>query len=253
MIDWEDTAIVLGQRKHAENDVIVSVLTREHGRHSGLVKGGASRRLRGLLQPGTNIHVRWRARLEDHLGNYTCELQTAVPPDVLSSAGRLAALVSACGLLELVLPEREVHTALYDLCESMFIRLAYDDWAASYCDFERGLLESLGFGLQLEACVATGVTVGLKYVSPKSGCAVSADAGAPYHNRMLLFPEIFRRVDAGNVTDVVAGLFVTGYFLQQHVLDLLGKPFPEARERLINRLNRCAQSGTKMTVLGGKE
>lgn len=238
MIDWEDTAIILGRRKHGENDLILTALTRDHGRHVGLVKGGTSRRHRGALEPGNVVSVRWRARLEDHLGNYSCELHTAVMPEILSSPGRLAALVSLCGVLEAALPEREPHAELYDLCVGVVSHLFEDDWAAYYADFERGLLETLGFGLHLDACVATGTDEDLCYVSPKSGCAVCADAGQPYHDRLLPFPEVFRRTNVATPSDVVAGLDVTGYFLRQHIFDPSGRPFPEARERLIQKLVR---------------
>ncbi len=238
MIDWEDSAIILGHRKHGEHDLIVSALTQYHGRHSGLVKGGASRRKRGVLEPGTLVSVRWHARLEDHLGNYTCELQHAVMPEVLTSPGRLAALVSLCGVLETALPEREPHSELYSLCVGVIRGLIADDWAGYYADFERGLLETLGFGLYLDTCVATGSADDLCYVSPKSGCAVSAAAGKPYHGKLLPFPDVFRRVEVAEATDVVAGLAVTGYFLRQRIFGPLGAPFPEARDRLIQRLTR---------------
>jgi len=236
MIEWRDTAILLGRRRHGETDVIVTALTRAHGRHAGLVRGGVSRKQRGGLEPGTVVEAAWRARLEDHLGTFTCEARTAIAPEILEDAGRLSALVSTCGLLDMALPERESHADLYDLTADLLTRLAGCDWAACYADFERGVLEALGFGLHLDVCAATGTAEDLRYVSPKSGCAVSGAAGAAYADRLLRFPEVFRRTSVGSGADVVAGLDVTGYFLQRHVLD--GKPFPEARSRLIDRLSR---------------
>jgi len=236
MIEWRDTAILLGRRRHGETDVIVTALTRAHGRHAGLVRGGVSRKQRGGLEPGTVVEAAWRARLEDHLGTFTCEARTAIAPEILEDAGRLSALVSTCGLLDMALPERESHADLYDLTADLLTRLAGCDWAACYADFERGVLEALGFGLHLDVCAATGTAEDLRYVSPKSGCAVSAAAGTAYADRLLRFPEVFRRTSVGSGADVVAGLDVTGYFLQRHVLD--GKPFPEARSRLIDRLSR---------------
>ncbi len=240
MVEWQDNAILLGRRKHGETDVIVSALTRGHGRHAGLVKGGVSRRLRGGLEPGTHVAVRWRARLEEHLGSFTCEPLTTITPDVLEDAGRLAALVATCGLLDIALPEREPHPDLYDLCLGLLDRLGGVGWAAAYADFERGLLEALGFGLHLDACVATGTTADLRFVSPKSGGAVCGAAGEPYRDRLLPFPEVFRRTSPPSNADVVAGLAVTGYFLRQHVFDSLGRPSPDARNRLIDRLTRVA-------------
>lgn len=236
MIEWSDTAILLGRRRHGETDVIVTALTRAHGRHAGLVRGGVSRKQRGGLEPGTVVTANWRARLEDHLGSFTCEARHSVSPEIIADAGRLSALVATCALLEIVLPEREPHADLYDLTAALLTRLGGDDWAACYADFERGVLEALGFGLHLDVCAATGTTEDLRYVSPKSGCAVSGAAGAAYADRLLRFPEIFRRTSIGSGADVVAGLDVTGYFLQRHVLE--GKPFPEARARLIDRLAR---------------
>jgi DNA repair protein RecO (recombination protein O) len=241
MIEWSDTAILLGRRRHGETDVIVTALTREHGRHAGLVRGGVSRKQRGGLEPGTVVTANWRARLEDHLGSFTCEARHSVSPEIIADAGRLAGLVATCGLLEMVLPEREPHPDLYDLTADLLGRLAGDDWAACYADFERGVLEALGFGLHLDVCAATGTAEDLRYVSPKSGCAVSGAAGAAYADRLLRFPEIFRRTKPGSGADVVAGLDVTGYFLQRHVLE--GKPFPEARARLIDRLSRRMNDG----------
>jgi DNA repair protein RecO (recombination protein O) len=238
MVEWQDAAILLGRRKYGETDVVVTALTRAHGRHAGLVKGGVSRRLRGGLEPGTVASVRWRARLEEHLGTFACEPVAAVAPAVMEDAGRLAALVSLCGLLDSALPEREPHPELHDLCLALLARLPGVDWAAAYADFERGLLESLGFGLRLESCVVTGATGDLRFVSPKSGCAVCGAAGGPYRDRLLPFPEVFRREGSATDADVVAGLAVTGYFLRRHVFEVLGRPLPEARERLISRLSR---------------
>jgi len=238
MVEWEDAGIVLGRRRHGETDVVLTVLTRSHGRHAGLVKGGQSRRMRGGLEPGTEASLRWRARLEEHLGTFTCEARHAVPPEVMEDAGRLAALVSTCGLLDAALPEREAHPDLFDLCTGLLARLSGTEWAAAYADFERGLLEAMGFGLHLEECAATGTTEDLRYVSPKSGGAVCGAAGEGYRDRLLPFPEVFRRTGPAPDADVVAGLAVTGYFLRRHVLDVLGRPFPEARDRLIERLGR---------------
>jgi DNA repair protein RecO (recombination protein O) len=249
MLEWQDTAILLGRRKYGETDVVITALTRAHGRHAGLVKGGISRRLRGGLEPGTIVTARWRARLEEHLGTFSCEPQTAISPLVMEDAGRLAALVSTCGLLDSALPEREPHPELHDLCCALLERLSDDDWAAAYADFERGLLESLGFGLHLDACVVTGATEDLRFVSPKSGGAVCGDAGEPYRDRLLPFPEVFRRKGAVADTDVVAGLAVTGYFLRRHVFEVLGRSLPEARDRLIDRLARGGKT-TNVALVG---
>lgn len=237
MIAWDDIGIILGRKRFGETDLIVTALTREHGRHAGLVKGGVSRRMRGELEPGSRVTLSWRARLDEHLGSFRHEGAAAVPVAVLEHPARLAALVSACGLLDLALPEREPHPELYALAGELLDRLECGDWAAVYADFERGLLEALGFGLRLDACAVTGAADDLRWVSPKTGCAVSEAAGAAWAARLLPFPEVFRRTGMASYEDVVAGLGVTGYFLERHVLD--GRGFPEARGRLIERLSKA--------------
>ncbi len=237
MIAWDDIGIILGRRRFGETDLIVTALTRDHGRHAGLVKGGVSRRMRGELEPGSRVSLSWHARLDEHLGTFRHEALAAVPLAVLEAPARLAALVSACGLLDLALPEREPHPDLFALAAALLDRLDGADWAAVYADFERGLLEAMGFGLHLDACAATGATDDLRWVSPKTGCAVSGAAGAAWAARLLPFPEVFRRRGVAAMEDVVAGLAVTGYFLERHVLE--GRGFPEARGRLIERLSKA--------------
>lgn len=237
MIAWDDIGIILGRRRFGETDLIVTALTRDHGRHAGLVKGGVSRRMRGELEPGCRVTLSWRARLDEHLGAFRHEGAAAVPLAVLEDPARLAALVSACGLLDLALPEREPHPELFALAEALLDRLEDSDWAAVYADFERGLLEAMGFGLHLDVCAVTGAADDLRWVSPKTGCAVSGAAGAGWAARLLPFPEVFRRTAVAGVEDVVAGLAVTGYFLERHVLE--GRGFPEGRGRLIERLSKA--------------
>jgi DNA repair protein RecO (recombination protein O) len=98
------------------------------------------------------------------------------------------------------------------------------------------LLGELGFGLDLSACAVSGETGDLAYVSPRSGRAVSRSAGKPYHDRLLALPAFLREGSAGDRQAVVAGLALTGYFLERHALSPQGKAMPAARMRLVDRL-----------------
>ena len=184
-MDWADDGIVLSLRRHGESAAVVHLLTREHGRHAGLVRGGNSKKKRGILQPGNEVHASWRARLEEHLGTFTVELLDGHAARVLTDPGRLAAMSSACSLVDICLPEREPHPDLFASFRAMFSILPEAEWAAAYVAWELSLLAELGFGLDLSACAATGVLDDLIYVSPKSGRAVSRDAGAAYREKLL--------------------------------------------------------------------
>jgi len=235
-MEWRDEGIVLAVRRHGEAAAIVSLLTVAHGRHAGLVRGGASRRLRGVLQPGNTVSAAWRARLEEHLGAYTVE------PLVSSAAlygrpGPLAALTAATALVEAALPERAPHPELYRTLADLLDALDGPGWAESYVRWELSLLADLGFGLDLSSCAATGANDGLAYVSPKSGRAVSLSAGEPWGDRLLPLPRFL--APAGGAADarqVVDGLRLTGWFLERHVFEPHGRHTPDARERLVTHL-----------------
>ena len=242
-MDWSDEGIILSARSHGEADVIVEVLTREHGRHMGLVRGGRSRRQRPTLQSGNVVRAHGRARLPEHLGHYTIEMTEARAALALDDATALAGLSTLCSLARL-LPEREPHHALHDTA-----RLVLDHmdeahvWPALLVRWELGLLEELGFGLDLGACAKTGSTQELIYVSPKSGRAVSRDVGAPYADRLLALPA-FLRPNGGTELepqDLLAGFKLTGYFLQLNLFGPRGLAMPETRDRLLKRLERAIE------------
>jgi DNA repair protein RecO (recombination protein O) len=246
-MEWTDDGIVLGVRRHGESSGVVELLTREHGRHLGLVRGAASQRLRPVLQPGNTVRAVWRARLDEHLGLYVIEgLQ-------LRAAGLIAVSHGVYGVTHLaalarLLPERDPHQDIY-------ARLAYalDDFedaggaAVHLVRFELAILAELGFGLDLDNCAATGETRDLIYVSPKSGNAVSRAAGAPWADRLLRLPSFLRDSEDGfhedgangwSDQDLADGFRLTGMFLLRHVLEPRGQGHSDAREGFINAVAR---------------
>ena len=240
-MQWSDDGIVLSARKHGESSAIVQVLTRAQGRHAGLVRGGAGRSKRGILQPGNEIRATWRARLVDHLGNYTVEPVRARAAQVMDDPLRLGALSSACAVAEVALPEREAHPAAYD----GFILLLdaiekAEHWPHIYVRWELGLLGELGFGLDLSACAQTGEVGGLAYISPRTGRAVTAAAAGQYKHRLLKLPAFLSPLGNGDEEsedDVADGLALTGFFLERHVLAPHHMPVPPARTRFVARFN----------------
>jgi DNA repair protein RecO (recombination protein O) len=235
-MDWTDEGILLSLRPHGETSAIASLLTREHGRHAGLVRGGAGKAARAALQAGNRLQVTWKARLADHLGAFTWELDGSFGSVWLHDPLRLAALSSACALAEVCLPEREPHEAVYDGLTEVIFALKGEDWPSLYVRWELGLLGELGYGLDLSCCAASGVTEGLRYVSPRSGRAVSQAAGAAYHDKLLPLPAFLLDETLGDRQAVIAGLGLTAYFIERHVLAPQGKGLPAARSRLVDRL-----------------
>lgn len=249
-MEWTDEGIVLACRRHGESGAIVTLLTRAHGRHAGLVRGGAGRRLRGLYEPGNRVLATWRARLAEHLGHYTCELAEALAARLLDDPLRLAGLAAATAVADAALPEREPHPAVHDRLRALLAALAESPaaaWQAAYVRWELALLADLGFGLDLARCAVTGAATDLAYVSPRSGRAVSAAAGAAYAGRLLRLPAfLLAPAAAAGPAEILAGLELTGHFLRLYVFAhrLDGRPAeggePAARTRLAGRLRRAA-------------
>ena len=236
-MNWSDEGIVLSARKHGEHALVVQLLTHRHGRHAGLVRGGTGRRARGIYQPGNGVKAEWRARLAEHLGSYTCELVAAPTAALLDDPLRLSALAAACAVAESALPEREAHSQLYIRLLDFLVALGDDDWMAAYVEWELLLLADLGYGLDLSACAATGRQDDLIYVSPKSGRAVSREAGEPYRERLLPLPGFLAGGgEAPEAADIAAGLALTGHFLESQVYALLDRPNPAARTRFVDRV-----------------
>ncbi len=238
-MDWSDDGIVLTSRPHGETGLVVSLLTRAHGRHAGFVAGGVSRKARPTWQSGNVVEVAWRAKLSDQLGYYTGELREAHAARAMDNATELAGLSAACGLIDAALPEREPHQALYEGFHAFLTVLGHEGWPAIYVKLELGLLQELGFGLDLDKCAATGATDDLAYISPKTGRAVSRGAAGPYKEKLLALPAF---LSTGGVPSddeqLRQGLDLTGYFLERHVFWPHNKPLPPARARFMQSLQR---------------
>ena len=235
-MEWRDEGVLLQVRKHGENAAIIEVFTAEHGRHAGVVRGAISRKMTPVLQPGAQLDVTWRARLEDHLGSYTVEPIRSRAAAVLSDRMALAALNSTCAMLAFALPDREAHPTLYRRSVTLFDLLGNTaGWPLAYLRWELALLEDLGYGLDLHNCVVNGSRDDLAYVSPKSGRAVSVSGAGDWADRLLPLPLCLLGQGPAPDGEIVDGLRLTGHFLTHWLAHSLGnKPLPAARQRFVD-------------------
>lgn len=239
-MEWTDQAIVISGRPHGETAAVVELLTRAHGRHLGLVYGGRSRKMRPVLQIGNHVTASWKARSLDHLGFLSLELIKPYSVNAFSDPLALAGLASLAELTRL-LPERDPHPNLFEITHFVLGYLGDPDvWPALYVRWELALLDELGSGLDLATCAATGATENLVYVSPRTGRAVSADAGAPYADRLLRLPGFLSKRDSRRTSleDIRDGLSLSGAFLRSRIFEPEGKSLPEPRSRFVQRLEK---------------
>jgi DNA repair protein RecO (recombination protein O) len=240
-MEWRDEGILIAARRHGESSAIIEVLTRAHGRHAGVVRGGAGRRMAPVLQPGARLSLEWRARLDEHLGTFRVDPIAARTAAIMADRAALAALGSVTALLSASLPERDAHPGLYgrslELVEAL---AAAPDWPARYAAWELGLLAELGFGLDLGCCAATGATEDLAYVSPKSGRAVSRAGAKGWEDRLLVLPGFLRKgweapPGGAEVRDALA---LTGFSLEARLGPTLPRGLPGARGRAVEAIGR---------------
>lgn len=236
-MEWTDEGIVLGVRRHGESSAIAELLTRSHGRHLGLVRGGGSSRMRPMLQPGNTVRAVWRARLDEHLGTYQLEGTRMRAANLLGASYAVYGVTHLASLARL-LPERDPHEDIYEMLDRTLDD--FDDAgeaAVHLVKFELAMLTELGFGLDLSQCAATGATGDLIYVSPKSGSAVSREAGEPWRDKLLRLPSFLSMEPGGRNSwadqDLRDGFELTGWFLLRHVLEPRGQRHSDARAGFI--------------------
>ncbi len=236
-MEWRDEGILLAARPNGEANAVIEVFSALHGRHAGILRGGASRSKAAMLQPGAQLDLTWRARLEEHLGSFTVELMQARAGTVLGDRLALAALSAVCALCRFALPERMAYPGFYSETVALMDGLGAPGWLRLYALWEVQLLEATGFGLDLQQCAVTGAAEGLAYVSPRSGRAVTSEGAGDFAARLLPLPPAL--IDAQTPFDAEQmrqALHLTGYFLQHWLAESRGRALPEARARLIAAL-----------------
>ena len=239
MIEWQDNGIVLSVRPYGESSSIASILTMNNGRYAGLVRSVNSANARAALQPGNLVTVIWKARIADHLGSFKVELLTSNAAGFFDDPLKLAGLSAVLSVCEQALPEREPLVPVYEGLLVLFAHMSCQDegiWLATYIQWEIGFLAELGFSLELFQCAVTGSLEDLTYVSPKTGRAVSKEAGFNYRLKLLILPSFLTSRGFMDPTEFIDGLKLTGYFLTSHVFAPYNKPAPPARDRFEERV-----------------
>ena len=208
---WNDEGIAVATKRYGDKNLILYLFTRNHGKRKGLTSS--------KFQISDLLHVEWSARLPENLGFFKCELIESSSHHFFYDRLKSIAIVSFSSILEKVLPESEPYTVLYDNFRHFIDIVKYNNesWQCHYLNLELLLLAQLGFKLDLSKCAVTGSKENLRFISPKTGRAVSQEIGNPYAKKLLPFPQIFHMQNNYSSHDFQLGLKVTGYFLNKYL------------------------------------
>jgi DNA repair protein RecO (recombination protein O) len=248
-VRWSEEGIVINTKRLGENQFIASALMKNKGKYLGVVP--ARSKSTPLFQPGTKMLLHWKARLAEHLGSWSGDLLFSPLAQVFENSLSLAALSSACTLIDISLPEREPHPDIYESFHKFIYALGTSSWFDGYFALEQALLKNAGMVFDLSCCAATGVKEDLVYLSPRTGRAVSREAGAPYHEKLLklpsfLIPSPFERQASKDTEDMIKALDIMEVFLNRFILEVHHLKIPSARHRLKDKLHYQLQAEKKL-------
>lgn len=235
-MQWTSEAIIIKQQQFSDDKLLCWFFSSSHGVYKGLLT--LNKKTRNQVQLGNIIHATWRARLEEHLGSYYCELLRPLSMAIINDKLKLNSVLSLCSILSSCLPERTLESKIYDETISYLLSLKdHKDWLTEYIRLELSILQELGYGLNLDACADTGSEEDLYYVSPKTGRAVSKSSGKPYHDKLLLLPQFLINEASASEQDIANGLKLNEHFIHKNFYQPHSQEIPQARIRFAELLS----------------
>lgn len=234
-MNWQDKGIILRLNKIAEYDAICTLLSHKHGKVNGVVKGAYSKKLRPSLEIGNTVDVEYKAKTEESLGYFKVEPVKNNSSLIFTHSGKLLAFKSAVNLVDASLTYGQNHDNCYEVLESLFIALASEYWASSYCKWEISILAEMGVVLDFTSCAGGGGD-DLCYVSPKSGRSVSREMGQIYKNKLLPLPRFLTdsTLHQNKGCEYYDSLKMSGFFVETVIADYNADNMGETRKRLMD-------------------
>ncbi len=240
-MQFVDDGYIVNMRKYGESSLILTILSKNHGKLTGFVKHCLNKKNLGTFQLGNLVSVDVYSRLEENMPSFKVELITPYSVFFMKDAIKLQSLSAFCALVNVCMPERQDLESFYHYVENLFKQIDEENWLTYYSLFEFYLLDFLGVGLDLSECSATGVTENLEYVSPKTGKAVCAASGEAYKNRLFKFPHfVMDSHIQPNKENIIDLLKMTEFFLRKNFFNSHNLKFPQSRANLAEIVSNMA-------------
>ena len=233
---FQDEGYIINQKKYGESSLILTILSKNHGKTAGFVKNCLHKKNLATFQLGNKVSFEAYARLEENMLSFKIELLQPSAVNFIVSEEKIRVLGSLCELCNSCLMQNEKLDNFYVLIDRFFNGINNDNWLENYAKFELYLLDFLGVGLDLSKCAVTGSTQNLCYVSPKSGKAVSKEIGAPYAARLFAYPTFAVKNYEANKKEIYDSLKMTEFFLKKNFFTAHDLKFPNNRDNLLHNL-----------------
>ena len=223
---WDDKGYLLSKNKYSENSIISEVFTKDHGKVSGIIFGGTSKKIKNYLQIGNKIHVNFNSKNDNKLGYFKVEIQQALSPLYFDNQKKLSCITSAMNLIKILTAENQKNVNIYELINDFYLLLDKDNWIKRYIFWELELFRVLGYDLELKNLVDKEV-VGdkLQYISKSN-------------TNKKIIPNflIEKNEEPVDLTNLKKGLFLIGDYLEKTILRPNNLSQPISRLNFINSL-----------------
>ena len=218
-MQWSDEGYLLSKNNFDENSIIIEAFTLNHGKCSGLVYGGASRKQKKIFQIGNKIFLNWKSRGENKSGYYTVELIKPITPSFFDDKKRSICILSITSILKILLPERQINQKIYDSFEDMLNNLNNENWIELYIEWELSLIKNLGYEFDFKSNKEQGFI--------------------KINNKSIKIPKIFFKKDIKNIfnTEIKEALIFNKELLLENFINPNKLRFPLFRNILESYYN----------------
>ena len=223
---WDDTGFLLSKSRYNENSLISEFFTKNHGKISGIVFGGSSKKIRNYLQIGNQLHINFNSKSENRIGYFKLEIQKALSPIYFDNHQKLSCIISSMSLIRLLTAESQSNTKLFNLIEKFYSVISNDIWLKDFIFWELELLKTLGFDLELENLVTKEI------INQKTFYVVKSKVEKKIIPNFL----IDKKLVVDDLNTLLKGVNLVSDFLEKTILKPNNLNYPISRIHFINTL-----------------
>ena len=223
---WDDIGFLLSKNRYNENSLIAEMYTKEHGKVSGIIFGGTSKRIKNYLQIGNNLHINFNSKSENKIGYFKVEIMQALSPYYFDNISKLSCISSAMNLIKILTADSQKNQKIYELINSLYILLKNNNWIRNYIFWELELLKLLGYDLIFEDLVEKKLVGNqIQYVSK-----------SPTEKKIVPNFLINKSNNPESISTLLDGLRLVGDYLDKTILKPNNLTQPISRLQFINTL-----------------